>query len=114
MELKRFPQFNDGQDWIWILDKAKKEKYMASDFERLSRKYAVIFKSIGFKAGDVLHFVVNDNHYQIFFATGGVWHLGGKGSLPGISKSIPKCILFMRESFWTDESIDKTKKRYQI
>ena len=67
---------NDGHNWVWIHDKVSKEKVLASEFERLSRKYAVIFKSRGFKSGDVVHLMV-DNHYHNFFALGGVWHLGG-------------------------------------
>ena len=72
----------DGGDWTWIQDKGTKEKYFASDFEKFSRKYAVILKKRGFKAEDVLHLVV-DNHYHNFLALGGCWHLGGTGSLTG-------------------------------
>ena len=67
---------------MWIQDKVTKEKFLASDFEKLSRKYALILKSRGFKADDVLHLMV-DYHYHNFFALGGCWHLGGTGSLPG-------------------------------
>ena len=36
----------DG-DWVWIQDKNTKEEIKASQFEILSKKYAVIFKSLG-------------------------------------------------------------------
>ena len=75
----------NGNNWIWIQD--KKEKFFASDFEKLSQKYAVIFRSYGFKLGDVLHLIA-DNHYHIFFAMGGCWYLGGIGSLPGTSDAM--------------------------
>jgi hypothetical protein len=76
----------NGKDWIWIQDKVSKEKFLASDFGNLSKRYAIIFKTLGFKFGDVLHLMV-DNHYHNFFALGGCWHLGGTGSLPGTSNA---------------------------
>ena len=73
---------SEGGNWIWVQDKVTKERHLASDFEKLSRKYAVILKSRGFKPDDVLHLMV-DNHYHNFFVLGGSWYLGGAGSLPG-------------------------------
>ena len=52
---------------------------MASEFEILSKKFAVIFKSFNLSQGDIVHFIVG-NHNHFYPALGGVWILGAIGS----------------------------------
>ena len=66
-------------DWVWLHNKISDEKIMASQFENLSQKFAVIFKNLGVKYGDVVHFMVG-NHNHTFVALGGLWIIGAIGS----------------------------------
>ena len=84
---KRRMKIESNGDWIWLHDKMTNQVMMASEFEILSRKFAVLFKDLGMGSneinrglGDVVHFVVG-NHNYLFPAIGGLWILGGSGSL---------------------------------
>ena len=67
-------------DWLWLHNRISNEKLMASEFEFLSKKFAVIFKSLKLEAGDVVHLIVG-NHNYFYPALGGIWILGGIASL---------------------------------
>ena len=49
---------------------------MASDFERYSKKFAVVLQQLGFHKGDYIHTVVANNNL-LFPIFGGAWILGG-------------------------------------
>ena len=49
---------------------------MASDFERYSKKFAVVLQQLGFHKGDYIHTVVANNNL-LFPVFGGAWILGG-------------------------------------
>jgi len=67
-------------DWLWLHNRISNEKLMASEFEILSKKFAVIFKSLKLEPGDVVHLIVG-NHNYFYPALGGIWILGGIASL---------------------------------
>ena len=52
-DLKKKVQKNikDGGDWLWLHDRITGKKMMASEFEVLSKKFAVIFNSLGLGKG---------------------------------------------------------------
>ena len=41
----------EGQDWLWLHNRINGEKMMASEFEVLSKKFAVIYSNLGLSAG---------------------------------------------------------------
>ena len=47
-----------GKDWLWLHNRLNGEKMMASEFETLSKKFAVVFNKFGLKAGKNCAFVV--------------------------------------------------------
>jgi len=74
----------EGDDWVWLYNRINGEKMMASEFEILSRKFAVIYNNLGLIAGDTIHLIVG-NHNHTFAALGGIWILGGIGSVGDIA-----------------------------
>lgn len=74
----------ESGDWIWLENRLTSDQMMASQFEFLAKKFAVIFKDIGIGKNDVIHFVVG-NHNFTYPALGGVWILGGIGSLGDVA-----------------------------
>ena len=71
---------NPTEDWKWIQNNISKEFLMASQFEILSKKFAVFFNQIGIGKNDVVHFIVSDHIYTLP-AIGGLWTIGAIGSL---------------------------------
>ena len=64
---------------------------MASEFEVLSKKFAVILhERFGFRRGDWIHFCVG-NENLLFPLIGGAWLLGGVASIGGVALG-PKAI----------------------
>ena len=60
---------------------------MASEFESLSKKYAVIFQQLGIGREDVVCFFVDiHKHPHIYPALAGLWILGAIGSLGSFHK----------------------------
>ncbi len=55
------------------------EVTLASEIEAGAKKYALVFKQLGFKKGDGLHMVAG-NYNNSFLALFGAWILGGYGS----------------------------------
>ena len=80
----------EGKDWIWLHNRITDETMMASEFEILSKKFAVFFNNLGLGAGDTIHLIVG-NHNHTFVALGGIWILGGIGSVGDIALD-PKAI----------------------
>ena len=74
----------EGKDWIWLHNRITDETMMASEFEILSKKFAVFFNNLGLGAGDTIHLIVG-NHNHTFVALGGIWILGGIGSVGDIA-----------------------------
>lgn len=70
----------EDDDIKWIDNKISGEVLMVSDFERLSKKFAVIFSQLGVAKNDVVHFVACDENL-IYVALGGLWILGATGSI---------------------------------
>ena len=52
---------------------------MVSDFEVLSKKFAVIFSQLGVAKIDFVHFVASDENF-IYVALGGLWIFDATGS----------------------------------
>ncbi len=72
-------------DWVWLHNRLSDHKLMASDYERLAKRFAVIYKDkFGLGEGDVIHLCVGNNNYQ-FGAVGGIWILGGVASCGDIA-----------------------------
>ena len=69
----------DG-DWIWIENQTINKDLLGSDFEKLSKKFAVIFSQLGLSKDYILHFVVNEE-ILTYVARGGLWIIGALGSL---------------------------------
>ena len=69
----------EGGDWLWLHDRITDRKLHASDFEILSKKFAVFFKNLGLEKGDVIHLCVG-NYNESYGAIGGIWILGGIAS----------------------------------
>ena len=69
----------EGGDWLWLHDRITGRTLNASDFEILSKKFAVFFKNLGLEKGDVIHLVVG-NYNESYGAIGGIWILGGVAS----------------------------------
>ena len=86
----------ESGDWKWLYNSITKETIMASEFETLSKKYAVVFQQLGIARGDVVYFFVDiHKHAHIYPALAGLWILGAIGSLGNCHK-------------WT-----KTSEKYQ-
>ena len=71
-------------DWLVLHDRLTNEKMMASEFEPLAKKFAVIFGNLGLGKDDVIHLVVGNNNYTVP-ACGGIWILGGIVSLGDVA-----------------------------
>lgn len=71
-------------DWLWLQNRLTKESIMASEFEKLSKKFAVVFRELGLGKDDTIHLVVG-NHNLAYCALGGIWILGGIGSCGDIA-----------------------------
>ena len=56
-------------------DERRNEIYKGSDFEILSKKFAVIFGQQDIAKNDVVHFMTNNDIY-LYLALGGLWILG--------------------------------------
>ena len=74
----------EGGDWEVLHNRITHEKMMASEFETLSQKFAVFFNSLGLGKDDVIHMVVGNNNF-CYPALGGIWILGGIGSLGDVA-----------------------------
>jgi len=74
----------NGNDWLWLHNRINGDKMMASEFESLSKKFAVFYSNLGLVAGDTVHLIVG-NHNHSYVALGGIWILGGIGSLGDIA-----------------------------
>lgn len=74
----------DSGDWIWLENRLNGDQMNASQFEHLSKKFAVIFKDFNIGKNDVMHLVVG-NHNYTYAALGGMWILGGIGSLGDVA-----------------------------
>ena len=62
---------------------------MASEFESLVKKYAVVFSQLGVVKGDVVHFFIdNYSHSHISLALGGLRIIGAIGSFGNFHKWI--------------------------
>ena len=57
---------------------------MGSEFQDLSRKYAIFFNQIGLSRNDVVHLAVG-NENDIFGVLGGIWMIGGVASFTNVS-----------------------------
>ena len=44
----------NGDDWLWLHNRINGDKMMASEFESLSKKFAVFYSNLGLVAGTVL------------------------------------------------------------
>ena len=69
----------DGGDWVWLHNRINDKTLNASDFEILSKKFAVLFKNLGLEKDDCIHLVVG-NYNESYGAIGGIWILGGVAS----------------------------------
>ena len=78
--LKSAKQNLEDGDWKWIDNKTTIEVLNGSEFEILSKKFAVIFSQQGITKNDVVHFAVT-NEILTYVALGGLWILGAIGSL---------------------------------
>lgn len=83
--LKEFSDnYQDHGDWLWLHNRITGDKLMASDYEKLSKKFSVIYTGLGLKKGDCIHLVVG-NHNYMYPALGGMWMIGGLGSCGDIA-----------------------------
>ena len=70
----------ENGDWIWLHNRMNGSKLMASDFELMARKFAVIFKNLNVQKNDIIHLICgNDN--LTYSICGGIWILGAIPSL---------------------------------
>jgi len=69
----------EGGDWTWLHNRINGKTLNASDFEILSKKFAVLFKNLGLERNDSIHLVVG-NYNESYGAIGGMWILGGVAS----------------------------------
>lgn len=69
----------DG-DWIWLEDQVSNKDLLGSDFEKLSKKFAIIFSQLGLKKDGIVHFVINEG-ILTYVALGGLWIPGAIGHL---------------------------------
>lgn len=44
----------NGNDWLWLHNRITGDKMMASEFESLSKKFAVFYNNLGLVAGTLL------------------------------------------------------------
>ena len=79
----------EKNDWKWLYNAKTHQEIMASEFETLVKKYAVVFSQLGVVKGDVVHFFINNfSHAHISLALGGLWTIGAIGSFGNIHKWI--------------------------
>ena len=57
---------------------------MASEFQMISKRYALILKQFGLSANDVVHICIGDKNH-VFGILGGIWALGGILSISDVS-----------------------------
>ena len=78
-EIKK--NISEKNGWIWLYNTKTCEAIMASEFENLAKKYAVVFTQHGIVKGDVVHFFLNmQDHAHIYPALGGLWLIGAIGT----------------------------------
>ena len=74
-------------DWKWMYNTMTKETIMASEFETLAKKYAVVFQQIGLHKGDVVHFFMKcQDHVHTYPAMAGLWIIGAIGTFGNFHK----------------------------
>ena len=89
-----FQNLEPSSDWIWLENRTSKEILMASEFQTLSKKYALLLKQFGLSKSDVVHICIGDKNHA-FGILGGSWTLG--------------CVLSISDVF-----IDEETLQYQV
>ena len=59
----------EGGDWVWLHNRINGKTLNASDFEILSKKFAVLFKNLGLEKDDCIHLCVG-NYNESYGAIG--------------------------------------------
>ena len=86
---------------------------MASEFETLAKKYAVIFKDLGIEKGDVVHFFLNvRDHAHIHLALAGLWIIGAVGTFGNLHKWTDTLEKYQEE--WAKGRREKYKSELQL
>ncbi len=71
----------DNGDWTFLHNQLNGDQMKASEFETLSKKFAVFYRdTLNLGKGDAIHLIVG-NHNFTYPALGGIWILGGVPSL---------------------------------
>ena len=97
-------------DWTWLVNTITKEKIMASEFEILAKKYAIIFHQLGIAREDVVYFFVDiQKHAHIFPALAGLWILGAVGVFGNVHKWIKTS-----ETYQTEWAKGRDKYRSEL
>ena len=86
---------------------------MASEFENLAKKYAVVFTEHGIVKGDVVHFFLNmQDHAHIYPALGGLWIIGAIGTFGNLHKWIDTLKKYPDE--WAKGRREKYRSELQL
>ena len=68
-------------DWKWMYNTTTKETIFASEFETMAKKYAIVFRQLGLRKGDIVHFFLKFWDYaHTYPALAGLWIIGAVGS----------------------------------
>ena len=107
----------DGGDWLWLHNRINGKTMMASEFEILSKKFAVFFKNLGLEKGDCVHLVVG-NYNESYGAIGGIWILGGIASCGDVAlddQAIAGQVIYFQTSFrfiYADIELVHVRRKY--